>query len=163
MMVQRGRRRVGGVVITCSSRARCEGSLRLRARAAGHEIRFRAQRSDHPYTTTTPIMMPSPMIIRRLRLLSHTLKSEPRLGTGQVTVWPPPYRPTPLPMGHGYSSKPTLKNSSSRPRPRPKPSNRYMPSPWETETSTNGTRSGASSLDSPTWMTNQRCLPFGGI
>ena len=49
MGVERGRRRVGGVVITCGSCARREGSLCSRARAVGHEIGFRAQRSGHPY------------------------------------------------------------------------------------------------------------------
>ena len=111
-------------------------------------------------TTTTPIMMPSLMTIRRSRPPSHTLKSEPRLGTGQVTVWPPPYRPTPLPMGHGHSSRLTSRTSSSCLRLRPKPSSRYIPLSWETETSTSGTRSGASSLDDPVWMTNRRCSPF---
>ena len=49
MGVERGRRRVGGVVITCGSRARREGSPRSRARAVGHGIGFRAQRSVYPY------------------------------------------------------------------------------------------------------------------
>ena len=49
MGVKRGRRRVGGVVITCGSRARREGSLRSRACAVGPGIGFRAQRSVHPY------------------------------------------------------------------------------------------------------------------
>ena len=43
--------RVGGAAnnITCGSRARHEGSPCSRARAVGHEIGFRAQRSDYPY------------------------------------------------------------------------------------------------------------------
>ena len=51
MGVKRGRRRVGGVVITCGSRAGREGSPRSRVRAVGHEIGFRAQRSDYPYSS----------------------------------------------------------------------------------------------------------------
>ena len=51
MGVERGRRRVGGIVITCSSCARCKGSPRSRARAVGHGIGFRAQHSVYPYTT----------------------------------------------------------------------------------------------------------------
>ena len=50
MMVQRGRRRVGGVGITCGSCAQREGSPRSRARAVGHGIGFQAQRSVYPYS-----------------------------------------------------------------------------------------------------------------
>ena len=50
MRVKRGQRRVGGVVITCGSHTRCEGSPHSRARAVGHGIGFRAQCSDYPYT-----------------------------------------------------------------------------------------------------------------
>ena len=53
MGVKRGRRRVGGIVITCGSRARREGSPRSRARAVGHGVGFRAQRSDYPYNWTS--------------------------------------------------------------------------------------------------------------
>ena len=44
--------RVGGAAnnITCGSRARHEGSPHSRAHAVGHEIGFRAQCSDYPYT-----------------------------------------------------------------------------------------------------------------
>ena len=48
--------RVGGAAnnITCGSRARHESSPRSRARAVGHEIGFRAQRSDYPYNSCLP-------------------------------------------------------------------------------------------------------------
>ena len=49
MGVEQGRRRVGGIVIMCSSCARRKGSLHSRTCAVGHGIGFWAQCSDYPY------------------------------------------------------------------------------------------------------------------
>ena len=57
--------RVGGDIITCDSRARREGSPHSRARAVGHEIGFRAQRS-----TLGPPLQDRPLPLSRLLKLS---------------------------------------------------------------------------------------------
>ena len=99
MGVKRGRRQVGGVVITCSSRARREGSPRSRARAVGHEIGFRAQRSDYPYNgPVLGIIKGNPGVIQAdpdLNLYETCTHTQGRgfwgLGSGFLGQWGQPW------------------------------------------------------------------------